>query len=58
MHNGAGTISFCDGHAIVWQWSDPKMLTPTQGMNTANSPDLRQIQAWVGCPPYPPGIQQ
>ena len=23
MHGGAGTVSFCDGHAIVWQWSDP-----------------------------------
>jgi prepilin-type N-terminal cleavage/methylation domain-containing protein/prepilin-type processing-associated H-X9-DG protein len=58
MHGGAGTVSFCDGHAIVWQWSDPRMLTPTQGMNTPNSPDLRQLQAWIGIPPFPPGVQQ
>jgi prepilin-type N-terminal cleavage/methylation domain-containing protein/prepilin-type processing-associated H-X9-DG protein len=58
MHNGAGTISFCDGHAIVWQWSDPRMLNPTQGMPDPNGADLRQLQAWIGYPPYPPNIRQ
>jgi prepilin-type N-terminal cleavage/methylation domain-containing protein/prepilin-type processing-associated H-X9-DG protein len=60
MHQGAGTISFCDGHAIVWQWSDQRLISGqiTQNSSDPNSPDLRQLQAWVGCPPYPPGVIQ
>ena len=57
MHMNAGIISFVDGHAIIWPWSDPRTYqNPTQGMSTANSPDLRQLQAWYGTGPYPPGI--
>jgi len=61
MHNNAGTLSFCDGHAIVWAWGDPRMWANgqiQQGASTPNSPDLRQLQAWAGTPPYPPGVVQ
>jgi len=62
MHGNADTISFCDGHAIVWTFADPRTAllagNPTYGANEANSPDLRQIQEWVGYPPFPPGVQQ
>jgi len=27
-------------------------------MATPNDPDLRQIQAWVGSGPFPPGVIQ
>jgi prepilin-type N-terminal cleavage/methylation domain-containing protein len=59
MHQKAGIISFADGHAIIWPFADARTYTlPTQGMSTPNSPDLRQIQAWYGTGPYPPGIVQ
>jgi prepilin-type N-terminal cleavage/methylation domain-containing protein/prepilin-type processing-associated H-X9-DG protein len=29
-HGKAGGISFCDGHAIIRQWSDPVLLTNTE----------------------------
>jgi len=59
MHGNADTISFADGHAIVWVWSDPRTYkNPTQGMSTPGSPDLRQFQAWYGTGPFPPGIPQ
>jgi prepilin-type N-terminal cleavage/methylation domain-containing protein len=58
MHGTGDTISFCDGHAIFWQWADARTAQAVQGMATPNSPDLRQIQMWQGAPPYPPGVQQ
>jgi prepilin-type N-terminal cleavage/methylation domain-containing protein/prepilin-type processing-associated H-X9-DG protein len=59
MHGNAGIISFADGHAQIWPWSDPRTYTsPTQGMSVPNSPDLRQFQAWYGTGPYPPGVVQ
>jgi prepilin-type N-terminal cleavage/methylation domain-containing protein/prepilin-type processing-associated H-X9-DG protein len=59
MHMNAGIISFCDGHAIIWPWADPRTYqNPTQGMSTPNSPDLRQLQAWYGTGPFPPGVVQ
>jgi len=62
MHNNADTLSFCDGHAIVWGFADPRTAllagNPTYGANEANSPDLRQMQMWVGYPPFPPNVQQ
>lgn len=59
MHINAGILSFADGHAIIWPFSDPRTYQgPTQGMSTPNSPDLRQLQAWYGTGPYPPGVVQ
>ena len=59
MHINAGIISFADGHAQIWPFSDPRTYTnPQIGMNTPNDPDLRQIQAWVGVGPFPPGVVQ
>jgi prepilin-type N-terminal cleavage/methylation domain-containing protein/prepilin-type processing-associated H-X9-DG protein len=60
MHGNAGIISFADGHAIIWPFSDPRTYknNPLQGMSAANSPDLLQIQAWYGTGPYPPNIVQ
>ena len=59
MHQNAGIISFADGHAIIWPFTDARTYTlPTQGMATPNSGDLRQIQAWYGTGPYPPGVVQ
>jgi prepilin-type N-terminal cleavage/methylation domain-containing protein/prepilin-type processing-associated H-X9-DG protein len=53
-HNNSGSISFVDGHAEVWPWSDPK----TQYIPDHYAPgtaDLYQLQAWLGFEPYPPG---
>jgi len=59
MHGNAGIISFCDGHAVIWPFSDSRTYQNSkQGMSTPNSPDLRQIQAWYGTGPYPPGTVQ
>jgi len=59
MHVNAGILSFADGHAIIWPFSDPRTYKgSTQGMSTPNSPDLRQLQAWYGTGPYPPGVIQ
>ena len=59
MHGRANTISFADGHAIIWNYSDPRTTRLTQAnQNTPNSPDLRQIQSWLGHPPYPPNVLQ
>ena len=58
-HESAGMVSFADGHVAAWIWSDPR----TSHINTNNvtqggNRDLRQLQAWMGCPPYPqpPGV--
>jgi prepilin-type N-terminal cleavage/methylation domain-containing protein len=62
MHGNADTVSFCDGHAIVWPFADPRTAllagNPTYGAAEGNSPDLRQMQMWVGYPPFPPNVQQ
>jgi len=59
-HQRAGMLSFADGHAEVWQWVDPRtsLLRGSPGTSQPNNRDLKQLQAWVGCPPYPlpPGI--
>ena len=57
MHINVGILSFLDGHAQVWQWSDPRTWNRAgQGSSTPNDVDLRQLQAWIGHPPYPPGV--
>jgi prepilin-type N-terminal cleavage/methylation domain-containing protein/prepilin-type processing-associated H-X9-DG protein len=56
-HEGAGMISFADGHAEVWQWGDAQTLTVNvHGANTPGDSDLMQLQAWVGEEPVPPGF--
>lgn len=58
-HDNVGMISFADGHAQVWQWADPR--TPYINGNFVNqsppNPDLTQLEAWMGFPPYPPNLQ-
>ena len=58
MHVNAGIISFADGHAIIWPWSDARTSHLQIGISTPNNPDLRQLQAWIGSGPYPPGVVQ
>jgi len=57
LHESVGILSFADGHAQVWQWSDPRTWNRA-GISTAtpNDTDLRQLQAWIGHAPYPPGV--
>ena len=58
-HLGAGMISFADGHALAWVWSDPRTSRiPDHYAVQPNNPDLRQLQAWLGFPPYPPGVMR
>ena len=60
---GVGTgISFADGHAIFWKYSDPRtgrlVAMWQQGSpSSANSPDVYQLEAWSGGP-VPPGVDQ
>jgi prepilin-type N-terminal cleavage/methylation domain-containing protein len=56
MHDKVGMLSFADGHAEVWKWSDPKTwkINGAIGASTPNSSDLRDLQGWIGHPPYPP----
>ena len=62
---GVGTgISFADGHAIFWKYSDErtgKMLQSAKEMPpvyaTPNSPDAYQLEAWSGGP-VPPNVAQ
>jgi prepilin-type N-terminal cleavage/methylation domain-containing protein len=58
MHINAGIISFADGHAIIWPWSDQRTAHLQISISTPNNPDLRQLQAWVGSGPFPPGVVQ
>jgi len=56
-HRNAGAISFCDGHAAIWPWSDPGTARALSfGINQPGNPDLKRLQAWVGVNPIPPGI--
>ena len=59
-HQNAGLLSFCDGHAIVWNWADAPVTarTHTPGAFQPGNPDLRQLQAWFGPNPTPPGVAQ
>ena len=58
MHERVGMISFADGHAQMWSWSDPRTWIRQDQFGTAtpNDQDLKQLQAWIGHPPYPPGF--
>jgi prepilin-type N-terminal cleavage/methylation domain-containing protein len=61
-------ISFADGHAIFWQYSDPRtggliqsayamMKSMSPSAMAPNSPDIYQLEAWSGGP-VPPAIPQ
>jgi prepilin-type N-terminal cleavage/methylation domain-containing protein len=56
MHGTVGMLSFADGHAQVWQWSDPRTWQRNDafGTTTPNNVDLQQFQRWIGHGPYPP----
>jgi len=47
-HNKAGGISFCDGHAQIRKWTDPRVITPPNPINsigaTTGNPDLPWLQ--------------
>ena len=36
-HNGAGGLSFADGHAEIHKWLDPRTKTPVTGIFMASS---------------------
>jgi prepilin-type N-terminal cleavage/methylation domain-containing protein len=58
-HGNAGCISFCDGHAIVWSWSDGRTgRNHTPGSSEPTNYDLKQLQTWYGPNPTPPGVGQ
>ncbi len=58
-------LSFADGHAIFWQYSDPRtsqLVGPWFGKTIGNvaapnSPDVFQLEAWSGGP-VPPNATQ
>jgi prepilin-type processing-associated H-X9-DG protein len=57
-HDGAGMVSFADGRAEVWVWTDPT-TSQLQGFHSVNTPgnsDLMQLQTWLGSGPLPPGF--
>jgi len=56
MHDRVGLLSFADGHAQQWDWTDPRTWRRT-GFNdsTPNNPDLQDLQGWRGSGPWPPG---
>lgn len=57
MHDRVGMLSFADGHAQVWPWSDPRTWRRTGYFQAApNDGDMRQLQAWIGHAPYPPNV--
>jgi len=50
QHGRVGLLSFADGHAIMWPWSDPMTWKRNGQFNTVtpNNPDLRDLQGWRG----------
>ena len=55
MHSRVGLLSFADGHAQMWPWTDPRTWKRTMfGQSTPNNPDLHDLQAWRGSGPWPP----
>jgi prepilin-type N-terminal cleavage/methylation domain-containing protein len=58
MHDTVGILSFADGHAELFQWSDPRTWHRTSFNDvTPNDADLRTFQGWTGVAPFPPGNQ-
>ena len=56
LHGRAGLLSFADGHAAMWPWTDPRTWRRNGQFNTStpNNPDLIDIQGWRG-PEIVPG---
>jgi prepilin-type N-terminal cleavage/methylation domain-containing protein/prepilin-type processing-associated H-X9-DG protein len=58
FHNGGTTISFADGHAIFWQYVDPRTSKLSySGVVGGTTLDVPQLEAWSGGP-QPPGSVQ
>jgi prepilin-type N-terminal cleavage/methylation domain-containing protein/prepilin-type processing-associated H-X9-DG protein len=58
FHSGGTTISFADGHAIFWQYTDPRTSKMSYlGATGATTLDVQQLEAWSGGP-QPPGSVQ
>ena len=55
-HGRVGLLSFADGHAQMWSWTDPRTWKRMGqfGTSTPNNPDLVDIQGWRG-PEIVPG---
>jgi prepilin-type processing-associated H-X9-DG protein len=58
FHNGGTTISFADGHAFFWAYTDPRTRQLSySGVQGGSSRDVQQLEAWTGGP-QPPGTIQ
>ena len=58
-HQNAAMLSFCDGHAIAWRWGDSRTrMLRTRNLSQPDNHDLKQLQAWLGLNPAPPGVLQ
>jgi len=59
FHGRVGVLSFADGHAQMWRWTDPRTWRRNGqfGTSTPNNPDLLDLQAWRGAggKEMPPG---
>jgi prepilin-type N-terminal cleavage/methylation domain-containing protein len=56
MHDRVGLLSFADGHAQIWAWSDRSTWTRTDfNQSVPSVHDLQDLQGWRGHAPYPPG---
>jgi prepilin-type processing-associated H-X9-DG protein len=48
-HGRGDNLSFADGHAEHWRWTDPRTVAMTQSsMTTVNDADLQRLQASLG----------
>jgi prepilin-type processing-associated H-X9-DG protein len=58
FHNGGTTISFADGHALFWAYSDPRTRQLSySGTIGGVSNDVPQLEAWDGGPQPPNTVQ-
>ena len=54
FHRDGVNVSFADGHCEFYRFSDPRTAKiMTKKTMTANNPDLRQFQKWIGTHPRP-----
>jgi prepilin-type N-terminal cleavage/methylation domain-containing protein/prepilin-type processing-associated H-X9-DG protein len=48
-HGRGDNLSFADGHAEHWRWTDPRTIALSQQLTTTpNDPDLQRLQASLG----------
>ena len=57
FHGGGTTISFADGHALFWQYIDPRTRLQSLGTGGGPSNDVAQLEAWSGGPQPPNTVQ-